>query len=348
VPAAVTPSLVLVWGVLQTVSGLAWALGARGYPVPPASGGLSASTVLAATSPGVGGLALAATGVIAAGTAIGVRHGGSWPSRRGTAVVVWATAGVLTLLLPDAALLSAVAYTPVLLAGAPFGWPAGAGVLDAWSWTAVHQAWCLAGGLGLALVASRTRRAARAADGRRASGEPDRARLERVGHLGVAVAVVVPVVYAATRWAWALGVPLGIDADVLAEGAATGLWMAGAGLATLSLAGAALTVGLVRPWGEIVPRWVPVVGGRRVPPAVATVPAAVVAVLVTSSGLMFWRLLLAGAFDGFFAGSSWSVIGPELLWPLWGAGLGAAAWAYHHRRRGPTVHEPAELRREGA
>ncbi|MFJ1588863.1 hypothetical protein ACIOD0_01235 [Kitasatospora albolonga] len=43
---------------------------------------------------------------------------------------------------------------------------------------------------------------------------------------------------------------------------------------------ALLTIGLVRPWGEVVPRWIPLLGGRRVRPLAAVVPAAVgVAVL---------------------------------------------------------------------
>ncbi|TDQ55415.1 hypothetical protein [Actinorugispora endophytica] len=34
-----------------------------------------------------------------------------------------------------------------------------------------------------------------------------------------------------------------------------------------------LTLGLVRPWGETVPRWVPLLAGRRIPPLAVTVPA---------------------------------------------------------------------------
>jgi hypothetical protein len=41
-----------------------------------------------------------------------------------------------------------------------------------------------------------------------------------------------------------------------------------------------LTLGLVRPWGERVPRWVPLLGGRRVAPLAAVVPASIGAVAV--------------------------------------------------------------------
>ncbi|MEW1613397.1 MULTISPECIES: hypothetical protein [unclassified Streptomyces] len=34
---------------------------------------------------------------------------------------------------------------------------------------------------------------------------------------------------------------------------------------------ALLTIGLVRPWGEVVPRWIPLLGGRQVRPMAAVV-----------------------------------------------------------------------------
>ncbi|MFE6986280.1 hypothetical protein [Streptomyces griseus] len=46
---------------------------------------------------------------------------------------------------------------------------------------------------------------------------------------------------------------------------------------------ALLTLGLVRPWGEILPRRFPLVGGRRVPVAAAVVPAALGAFAVTAA-----------------------------------------------------------------
>ncbi|MEU6234044.1 hypothetical protein [Kitasatospora sp. NPDC047058] len=49
-----------------------------------------------------------------------------------------------------------------------------------------------------------------------------------------------------------------------------------------SQAAACLTLGLVRPWGERVPPWVPRLGGRRIPPVAVIVPAAVGATAVTA------------------------------------------------------------------
>jgi hypothetical protein len=35
---------------------------------------------------------------------------------------------------------------------------------------------------------------------------------------------------------------------------------------------------------------------------------------------------------------NWAALAPELLWPLWGAALGAATLAYYCRRRGKCRH----------
>jgi hypothetical protein len=40
-------------------------------------------------------------------------------------------------------------------------------------------------------------------------------------------------------------------------------------------------VGLVSTWGEVFPRWIPVLGGRRVPTLAAVVPAALGTVVLT-------------------------------------------------------------------
>ncbi|WP_404955553.1 hypothetical protein [Streptomyces sp. 147326] len=44
-------------------------------------------------------------------------------------------------------------------------------------------------------------------------------------------------------------------------------------LTAVSEALALLTLGLVQPWGEVVPRWIPLIGGRPVRPLAAVVPA---------------------------------------------------------------------------
>jgi hypothetical protein len=45
---------------------------------------------------------------------------------------------------------------------------------------------------------------------------------------------------------------------------------------------ALLTLGLVQPWGEVLPRWIRLLGGRRIPPLAAVIPAALGAAAVTT------------------------------------------------------------------
>jgi len=52
------------------------------------------------------------------------------------------------------------------------------------------------------------------------------------------------------------------------------------GLSVVSFGAALLTVGLVRPWGEVVPDWVPFLGGRAVPVRAAVVAAGVGAAVI--------------------------------------------------------------------
>ncbi len=51
-------------------------------------------------------------------------------------------------------------------------------------------------------------------------------------------------------------------------------------LSVLSLVAASLTLGLVRPWGERFPEWLPLIGGRRVPAPVAVMAAVIGASVV--------------------------------------------------------------------
>jgi hypothetical protein len=131
---------------------------------------------------------------------------------------------------------------------------------------------------------------------------------------------------------------LGITEAFLREGQAIGLWWRGAALATLAAIGAMLTFGLVQRWGEIFPRWLPFIAGKRVPPRLAMIPASLIAVIVTAAGLMFIRVMVAGTFMlGDYPVTleeNWAALAPELLWPFWGVALGAATLAYYYRTRG--------------
>jgi hypothetical protein len=333
------------WSLAYGLLGLYWALGGAGFPFGSENDPGAALSILGGVRTGTGAPVIAALGLAGAVAAVAMAR-----ARRGHGVLraallgfAWVAAATLALVIPDYRVLVAVAYTPIVLLGAPFGWPPGVSILDVFPWPVVNQFVCIAGGLLWAATAVAYRR--------RSSGAgvvPD-APLARAGWTtpdsaawwgkwATYVAVIIPVIYAVTRWAWALGFPLGISEEFLREGQEVGLWWAGAALATLAVGGAILTLGLVQRWGEVFPRWIPFLGGKRVPIPFAVVPASLVSVLVTTSGLMFVRLTLTGRLgailgEGVLGAENWAALAPELLWPLWGVALGAATLAYYYRRR---------------
>ncbi|SDR78117.1 hypothetical protein [Actinopolymorpha singaporensis] len=332
------------WSALYAGLGLFWTAGGPGFPFGPGHDPVPIESALGSVPAAVAApalatfgalgavLGLAATRALAAGRTLGLAA----PVFAGYAAV---SALALLVVVPDRRVLMLVAYAPIL---------AGVGLCvlvtgssmphlgDPGLWTVTNQAVFVLGGLAWAGLAVATMRRHRAAclDCGRAPGRVSRwttpAAAARWGRWAVGVAVAVPLGYAATRWAWALGLPLGIDAEFYREGKEDGLWMAGAALGSLGILGAVLTLGLVQRWGETYPRWVWFRAGRTVPPKVAVVPATLVSVIVTSAGLEYWRLIRTPV----FADQWWATMGPELLWPLWGAGLAAATLAYHLRRRG--------------
>jgi hypothetical protein len=100
----------------------------------------------------------------------------------------------------------------------------------------------------------------------------------------------------------------------------------------MALGGAVLTLGLVQKWGEVYPRWIPHLSGRRVRERTAVIPASLVAILITSTGLTNIRAHTLGGYD--IEWEAWGMYAPQMFFPLWGAALGAATLAYHLRRRG--------------
>jgi hypothetical protein len=327
----------LIHGAL--ILGLYWALGSRGFPFGEGDP-QAALSVLGGLQAAVGAPVITALGVVGAIVAVVMaRGGGRGPLRLALLAFAWTAAVALALVIPDYRGLMGVAYAFVFLVGAPFGWPP-ASFFDAVTWPLVNQFLCICGGLLWAATAVAYQRQSGDAT---TGGQPSPiarwttpAAAARWGRWATAIAVIIPLLYAATRWAWALGLPLGISDELYQEGRASGLWWAGAALGTVAIAGAVLTLGLVQRWGEVFPRWVPFVSGRRVPSALAIVPATLVAVLVTSAGLMFVRLALlgtAGEVFTFIGGEDWAALAPELLWPVWGIALAAATIAYSIRQR---------------
>jgi hypothetical protein len=137
---------------------------------------------------------------------------------------------------------------------------------------------------------------------------------------------------------WRVGLVLGLVEGPLADGATATVDGVGNAAAIVAISvvaecAALLTFGLVRPWGERVPAWIPGLAGRRIPPAAVIVPAAL--------GALSLQVIWTFAFVNFFArglefsSAGWEAVlvacyAPLLLWaPL----LAAVTWAYWRRRR---------------
>jgi hypothetical protein len=338
-----------VWSLGYGLLGLYWALGGAGFPFGVAHDEDARwISLLEHAHPDTTGPVIAAVGLAGAVLATVMRH--RPPAGRSRAVLVgfaWIMAAGLAVVIPDYRPLLAVVRAPVLLVGAPFGWPKQVNAADFLSlylpWPVTNQLLLILGGLLWATTAisyqRRTRDACLSCGRAGANGGwTTPASAARWGRRAAYVAVAIPVMYAVTRWAWALDIPLGVVREGLEKEAreSPGIWLGGAILASMGAGGAMLTLGLVQRWGEVYPRWIPYLRGKPVRPRTAIIPASLVAILVTSAGLMYVRWLILGRFR--LDGQTWGLFLPQLFWPLWGAALGAAALAYHLRRRGECHH----------
>lgn len=234
-----------------------------------------------------------------------------WPRR----VPAWAavTAVVALLCLMDASTLMAAGYLPAVLVGSLFG-------LGEAKLSLLVSPGLLVQLLLLATVAAfgalLARRVAVAGDLERATARTRR---------WTRIAVEAPLVYALTRVLMFFCVP---GFDMFPFGAAV-LW-AGLGLAVSASLGAWLTCGLVRPWGEVFPRWLPWLRGRRVPIRLAVVPGLLVAVMVATASKDLFQTLGDG---GFAVIAEWPLVAlPGFLWPLWAFALAMATANYGIRR----------------
>ena len=150
------------------------------------------------------------------------------------------------------------------------------------------------------------------------------------------LAVLTTIPSALWRMAMAVGIPVGVSEEVLSERFGFPGWgtVYVFGLSLVLVGLASLTLGLVQGWGEVVPGWMPVVGGRRVPPMAAVVPASVGASLLT----LLWASIMSNfglvaeefALEGAERAVVMACYAPLLLWgPL----LAAVTVSYYRRRR---------------
>jgi hypothetical protein len=167
------------------------------------------------------------------------------------------------------------------------------------------------------------------------SASPPPARwVVRVAHLAALSAVPSGI----WRITMGLGIPVGFDT----RGLGVPGWFTVVCLAmSLGVEGLTLlTLGLVRPWGEVVPRRLPLIGGKRVAPLAAVIPAA-----LGSAVLMLLTLPHARGFGGAHGAPT----GPALVVMdacyapllLWGPLLGVVTISYYRRRvNRPDTNRP--------
>jgi hypothetical protein len=344
------PYAAVAWSLVYAALGVYWVVSGRGFPYSPETVSDATGPLIGRFGPGVAWIVVMMAGIPAA--AVGAAMLGGVRSRALRPLLMTAgalLAGVLLLLMTALNLLVKFGYIPYAVLALFTGAKTGQTYLESLTqWPTIHQLLCLIGGfLWLAATVCYGRQSGGAClycgrrDGPEGWQTPNQA--ARWGRIAVYVAMVAPVFYALTRYAWALGFPLGMSGDFLHRGQERGTWIAGLFLATFGLVGAALMLGLLQRWGEVFPRWMIGLAGRRVPIALAVVPASLVSVLLIVGGIAIGSglgrmaaALAAGGAKGIgLIGEIIFQVGPTLLFPVWGIALAVAMLGYYYRRRGP-------------
>jgi hypothetical protein len=344
------PYAAVAWSLLYATLGVYWVVSRRGFPYTSESVSDVMGPLLGRFGPSVAWIVVTMVGIPAAVVGVAMlRDLRNRVIRTFLIAVGIMIAGSLLLLMTALDLLVKLGYLPYILLSLLNGPGIGQNYLMSLiQWSTIHQWLCLLGGfLWLSATVCYARRSRDAClycgrrDGPEGWNSPEQA--ARWGRVAVFVAMVVPIFYAVPRYAWALGIPLGMTEAYLRHGQADGIWISGLFLATFGLVGAFLMLGLVQRWGEVFPRGMVGLAGRRVPIALAVIPAALVSVLLIVGGISIWsglaqmvnRLVEGGAEGTDLTGEIMFQVGPTLLFPIWGVALAVATLGYYYRRRGP-------------
>jgi len=345
-----TPYAAVAWSLIYAVLGVYWLVDGHGFPYTPETMSDGLGPLLGRFGPGVTWIVVILAGIPAVVLGAAMLRCPRSKGLRPLFITAGALlAGVLLLLMTSLGLLIKLGYFPYIIFRLITGAEVGSYLEGYIHWTTVHQLLCLLGGfLWLAATVCYARRSGDAClyCGRRAGPEgwtsPDQA--ARWGRIAVYVAMVAPIFYVFTRYIWALGFPLGMNEELFRSGQESGKWIGGAlFLGNFILLGAFLMLGLVQRWGEVFPRWMIGLSGRRVPIALAVVLASLVSVLLIVGGIGIWSGLgqmvansvAAGAEGAGLIGEIIFQLGPTLLFPVWGVALAVATLGYYYRRRDP-------------
>ncbi|GID46645.1 hypothetical protein Aca07nite_39200 [Actinoplanes capillaceus] len=134
-------------------------------------------------------------------------------------------------------------------------------------------------------------------------------------------AMALPIVgWAVPHGLWVLGVPFGISEQKLsgADGDRGGDHRgASAGGTARARVGAAV--------GQRFPRWVPGLGGRRVPRLLAVLPAGTAAITLVAYGVVSFGVFAGQVLDG---EQSWATVATLLVFLSWGVAVGVTTAGY--------------------
>jgi len=339
----------VVWSLLYAVLGIYWVVSGSGFPYTAEIMSDGLGPLLGRFDSSVAWIVVMMAGIPAAVLGVAMLRGMRGRTLRPLFIAAGILlAGILLLLMTGLDLLIKFGYLPAVIFGLVTSEKSLA-YLAAWTqWATIHQVLCLIGGfLWLVATICYARRSGEAClycgrrDGPEGWTSPIKA--ARWGRIAVVVAMVAPIFYALIRYAWALGFPLGMNAERFRHGQESGTWIGGLSLATFGLVGAVLMLGLVQRWGEVFSRWMIGLAGRRVPIGLAVIPASIVSVLLIVGGIGIWsgldqmvaNLAASGATGTESIAAILFELGPTLLFPVWGVALAVATLGYYYRRRGP-------------
>ena len=317
---------VMVFLAAEAAIRLSWLAGSRwGYTacdrrdLPPDPGGGCGADRVTAVPFGAGWGALLAVVALA-----GLVGWAWWRPARAAATALWVTAAV-----------AAVAAFPLhlffeisaALAGRP------ADLRDLLARVALVAGALLLARLALAVAPPRPARAA---------GYRPVPRWARRWAYAAAAAPVIG--WAVPHGLWSLGVPFGIPAADLADIRHTMSPVMQVAITAVPPLAGLLALGLVQGWGQLFPRWIPVLGGRRVPPLLALVPAGGVALALVTYGGVSTATVLRSLADGSTRwtdlAEGWAITGTLFVFTGWGVALGVTAVGYHLATRGDEPPAP--------
>ncbi|MFB9906354.1 hypothetical protein [Allokutzneria oryzae] len=363
-------ALTLFWSLLATAFGLWWAVDTTAYPFGANDSRPGGGSLLAFVDVRVGAIVLLALGVLGVAAALSLRRGigrAVVPWLGGLHAVLFGLCvpdmQVVILVGYLVALVGPIVLVVALVAGALrslrsslivfggliliglIGW--WSGILDGTAFSALvnagvapenqlsarplYMVFFLAGGLAwgwAAVVAFRTRKDRCGSCGRQGAAWTEPAEAARWGRVVTIAAALCPLPYGLLRMTWLTPVAVLGPEDVSSE---PGIRLMGLLLGFAAIGGSVLTLGLIQRWGEIWPRWVPVLRGRPVPLAFPVVFGSLIAAVMAFAGVSFGITAFSGPDPR-----------PLLLlvfpFPLWAPLLAAAVLAHYYRRRPACRH----------